>query len=76
MGPKPKGWQNKTNSPSGRAIVSGGYLLTSAYYEQTYTIGWDAFLRGRVSKLWGEAYREECSNVGPMEVLQWLSELI
>jgi hypothetical protein len=31
-------------------------LLTNAYTEQSQELGWNHFLRGRLSKYWGQAY--------------------
>jgi hypothetical protein len=44
-------------SPSRGTVFPADILLTQAFVEQTTTLGWYQFLRGRISKKWGSAYK-------------------
>jgi hypothetical protein len=49
-------------------------LTSAAYYKQSHTLGWEAFLCGRISKLWGRAY--DCNKNSTNISLRWTSALI
>ena len=49
--------------------------LTDAYSSQT-RIGWEPFLRGRVGKPWGAAYKYYYPDCSDQEVMTWLSDVV
>jgi hypothetical protein len=55
-----------------------GILSTIAaiYEEQTKLIGWEPFLRGRVSSSWGQVYSIYYPTAGMHEIETWLSDVI
>jgi hypothetical protein len=52
-------------------------IISQAFAEQTREIGWENFLRGRLSNLWEEAYKSNTSHLTRGKTsLTWASEAI
>jgi hypothetical protein len=52
-------------------------LLHEAYLQQTESLGWDNFFRGRISKLWGEAYfAESMTRQRWVNKMQWAARVV
>jgi len=51
-------------------------LATAAYVEQTRLIGWEAFLRGRISQSWAAVYRTHFPTADGAETTTWMSDVI
>ena len=63
-------------APGYGSIYSLQVWSTAAYVDQT-KLGWGQMLRGRVSKLWGDAYVKEQQSQKPNELhLSWTKRLI
>jgi len=63
--------------PSSTSLfLDGKHPLQAAYLEQTNPIGWDQFLRGRLSRRWGDAYGEQFPDSTKAEQLLWLSDVV
>jgi len=50
--------------------------IAAIYEEQTKLIGWEPFLRGRVSSSWGRVYSIYYPTAGTHEIETWLSDVI
>jgi hypothetical protein len=52
-------------------------LLHEAYIQQTESLGWDNFFRGRISRLWGEAYfAESMTHQRWANKMQWAARVV
>jgi hypothetical protein len=49
--------EEEMHSPTAGTVQPIDVTLTQAYHAQTNTIGWDQFLRGRISVHWGKAFQ-------------------
>jgi hypothetical protein len=65
-------------APSRGSMVASRLLLTQAFTEQSSTIGWDQFLRGRVSLHWGRAISSFKSDGKPSNAnsTAWIKQMI
>lgn len=69
-----QGYMSRQLAPTTHDITKSH--LTLAYTEQSSPIGWEAFLRGRVSKNWGSAYRGTFPTASEQEIETWLGNVI
>lgn len=75
-------WTGALDQPYVRAPTAGSLrgpdaILTSAFHEQFYTIGWYHFCLGRVSKLWARAVTQYTKpDRHPYTPLHWSSLLV
>jgi hypothetical protein len=77
-------WTNSQGShnlqiraPTRGSIKTPDVMLTQAFTEQTIDVGWDQFLRGRVSIMWGKAFSAHKSEgTQNMESSTWVKRLI
>jgi hypothetical protein len=64
-------------APTRGSIKTSDVLLTQAFTEQTIDVGWDQFLRGRVSFMWGKAFSANRSlGTRTMESSIWVKRMI
>lgn len=64
-------------APTTGSIKTSDVLLTQAFTEQTVDVGWDQFLRGRVSFMWGKAFLANSSlGTRTMESSTWVKRMI
>ncbi len=70
-----QGLQLTQRSPTYGSLNPISVAVTQAYSEQTRLLGWDNFLRGRISKLWSIAY-SKCKPSPMQSLSQWTAKLI
>ncbi len=64
-------------APTRGSIKTPDVMLTQAFTEQTIDVGWDQFLRGRVSIMWGKAFTAHGSEgTRNKESSNWVKRLI
>ncbi len=65
-------------APTRGSVMVADVLLTQAFTEQTIDIGWDQFLRGRVSLMWSKAFSayKSLGNTRNVDSLSWSKQLI
>jgi hypothetical protein len=64
-------------APTRGSIKTPDVMLTQAFTEQTINVGWDQFLRGRVSTMWGKAFTAHGSEgTRNNESSTWVKRLI
>jgi len=73
-------WGRLSNGLVGRQIPPTAdiskQVLTVAYVDQTRVMGWEPFLRGRISNKWAGAYRAFYLDASDHEVTAWMSDVI
>jgi hypothetical protein len=63
-------------APTIGSLNPSDIAITQAYHEQTQTLGWDNLLRGRISKLWGRAYKLSNQISNTQNSSGWTKQLI
>jgi hypothetical protein len=73
-------WGQLSNGLVGRQIPPAAdiskQVLTVAYADQTRVVGWEPFMRGRISNKWASAYKAFYSDASDHEVTAWMSDVI
>lgn len=62
-------------APTFGSVRTIDIVLTQAYRTQSYEIGWEQFLRGRISSYWGKAYGRGQNNQ-KLDPVIWASKVI
>jgi hypothetical protein len=65
-------------APYRGTVLAADCILVQAFLEQSNEIGWQHFLRGRISTKWSQAYQSYCSkpNQEPPNAQPWAAQVV